>query len=112
MNIIIGVVLFVAILLILLVWSESKLGKKHYKQAISFEEEKKYGEACYYYGLAVFKGTKTKLSKEKIKYLWKSYGPFDFSKFLNASEEDCKCTSCNRAGHEITVKIIKEIIKE
>ena len=112
MNIIIGFVLFVTILLILLVWSESKLGRKHYKRAVSLEEEKKYDEACYYYGLAVLKWSKAKISKEKIRYLWKFHGPFDFAKFLKASAEGCKRTSCDEAGHEITVGMIKEIIEK
>ncbi|MFH1458991.1 MAG: hypothetical protein ABIG64_01275 [Candidatus Omnitrophota bacterium] len=111
MHIIIGIALISVILFIMLIYSESKLGKKHYNHAISLEDEKKYDEACYYYGLAVFKGFKTKISKEKIKYLWKTYGPFDLSKFMNTYEGSCKYTSCDRAGHTITVDIIKKIIE-
>ena len=111
MNILIGVVIFISGIIALIAYSENKLGNKHYNNAVVLEDEKKYDEACYFYALAIFKGVNKKISTEKIKNLWQTHGPFDFSKFLIKSDDKCACSSCDEAGHAITVDLINKIVE-
>lgn len=107
--IIIGVI--VLLVLILFIRSERKRERHVYGMANSFEKNKDYEAACFYYALAMSAGHNRKLSENKIRELWQLYGPFDFKKQLEkAKAESCSYESCGEGIHSLTVSDIHKIV--
>jgi hypothetical protein len=99
------VLLIVLVAVLLLLCFKMFVGDEKYLQARKFEREKKFREACYFYGVALYNGTgESSESKKRIRELWQYYGPFDYA---DIDPEACKA---NFQGHVETLKIIMEVV--
>jgi len=105
-------ILLIVIFLLLLLFLTSRIfGDKQYKEAKLLEEQKEYKDACYKYAVAILNGSLArKECRNKIKYLWKQHGPFDYSNVLEQIKKDGDTPEgCSAAGHAATMSIIKEV---
>lgn len=62
--------------------------KLNLDNAIKHENMKEYEDACYSYACAIGRGANDQKYKDKIKYLYKSYGPFTFNKQLEKMKKE------------------------
>jgi hypothetical protein len=100
-----AVLIMLAIAVFLMLWLKMFVGDEKYLLARKYEGEKKFREACYFYGVALYNGTGERtMAKTRIKELWSTHGPFDYA---DIDEEACKL---NAQGHSETLKIIKEVV--
>ena len=109
----------VAFLLSFLFWSrrkEAKRGKRIFDLATSLADSKKHENACFHYALAANVGYEPQLCCVKIRELWSSYGPFDFSEQLQRLKSDYlrdhHCESLGKGLHHLTVKDIHRWVGE
>lgn len=85
-------------------------GDRRYRRGESLERSGKYKEAVYEYAIAILNGSvASKSCKKKIVFLWKKYGPFDYSDVLEEAKKDDTPEHCGEAGHAATMSIIKEV---
>lgn len=98
----------------LIIWMQLRGHIKNFKKAEFLEKQGKYKEAIYSYATTILTGTfKKKLCASKIRELSQKYGPFQYDDILKKELEEQGGETpeqCSRAGHEITVGIIKEAI--
>ena len=82
--------------------------------ARKYEDLQQYEDACYSYACAIGQGARDQTCKDKIKHLYKTYGPFTFEKQLERMKKEyCSCCeSCGEGFHIGVVKDIKKIIEE
>jgi len=105
--------LFITPLYLLALWSGRKRGRALLDQAISLEEARNYEEACFRYAIAARSGYH-ELCRSKVRALWETYGPFDFSPQLEKlrAEYCCRCTSCGEGYHHLVVSDIQKWLRE
>ena len=86
-----------------------------FNKGTKLEKEGKYKEACYEYGISILSGgiiNQYKV-KNRIKYLWENYGPFDYDQDIKdyISIHGDTPERCSEAGHQAVISIINESIK-
>ncbi len=92
---------------LLMLWFKIFVGDEKYLQARQFDRDRKFREACYFYGVALYNGTGAREeSRRRIKELWRAHGPFDYA---DIDQEACKVSS---QGHSETLKIIMELVRQ
>jgi hypothetical protein len=102
------------LVLLVLFWfwfrrKQIQTGKRFFDHAMSLEDSAEHEDACYHYALAAFAGYEPRLCRTKIRELWSSHGPFDFSVQLQRckSESAPECQSCAEGSHYLTVRTIR-----
>lgn len=58
------------------------------EDAQKYEDLKQYEDACYSYACVITQGSKEQMYKDKIRYLYKTYGPFTFEKQLERMKKE------------------------
>jgi hypothetical protein len=106
---------FIAFLCLLYFLAFPREGKrrKALEAAAALEEAGEYEEACFRYA-AIAGGAYRESCREKVRDLWKTHGPFDFSAQLQRlrAEYCSRCTSCGEGYHHMIVSIIRKWIRE
>jgi len=111
--------IIVVFLLFFLFWwrrKESQRGKRIFERAASLEDSNEHEDACFHYALAANAGYEPRLCRVKIRELWSSYGPFDFSEQLQRLKSDYlrnhHCESAGEGIHHLTVRDIHKWVGE
>jgi len=102
------------LLLLLLLPFAVVFGRRRYIKAIKLEKEGKYKEACYEYAVILLNGAviNERKIRNRIKYLWEEYGPFDYGEDLKRElAKPGVDKNCEEAGHAAVMSLIKESIK-
>lgn len=93
--------------------SEAKRGKLVFNLAASLAESGRHEDACFHYAVAANAGHEPELCRRRIRELWSSYGPFDFSEQLQKiKSESCRYESCGEGFYHITVSDIRRWVGE
>jgi FtsZ-interacting cell division protein ZipA len=112
MTIIIIIILILLILALSFWRSERKRGKHAFVEAVANEQSGKFEEACYSYAIAASAGVNSKICLGKIRELWQTHGPFDFSaQHDKVVSEYCYDNSCGEGYNRITIAYIRKIIE-
>lgn len=111
MKILIIVVSLVCIGIYFLRRSAGRYGLSNYRDAVEYEKDNEYKDACYSYALAASQGVNINESKERMKDLIDTHGPFDFADKLEKlkTELSCQHYSCAEGYHDGPMAMIKEI---
>jgi len=114
MKILIIVVCLICIGIFLIRRSAGKVGIRNFRDALEYEKDNKYKDACYSYAIAASQGVKVAESKERIKEIIATRGPFDFTDKLEELKTDLSCrhNSCAEGYHDGPMSIIRKIQEE
>jgi hypothetical protein len=79
--------------------------------AARYEQEGRFEDACYHYGIAVLNGAREQ-GESRVRSLWREHGPFAFAG-IGEDMRHSYCSrseSCGEGYHQITVQEIARIV--
>jgi len=86
--IVIGIIAFIIFATVANIYFGYAAAKKRFEEGISLESNKNYKEACYAYATTVSYSSRYECrARKRIRELWVSYGPFEYSDIEQIIEE-------------------------
>jgi hypothetical protein len=82
-----------------------------FEAAARYEQEGRFEDACYHYGIAVLKGAGQQ-GEVRVRSLWREHGPFDFAGIGEEMRHSycSRSASCGEGYHQITLREIGRIV--